>query len=96
MRDQINVEVARQYLELERSVEAIEVTEMGVEAAEEEFRSARQQFAEGVALSSQVLDAEYSYRTARARYAEAIVDYEIAQASVLNALGQIWGGSDEF
>lgn len=96
MRDQVNIEVARHYMELERSVEAIEVAAAGVEAAEEAFRSARQQFEEGVALSSQVLDAEYSYRMAQARHAEAVADYEIAQASVWNALGQIWGDDDEF
>lgn len=94
-REQVAVEVSRQYMELERAAEAIDVAANNVDAAEEAFRSTRQQFKEGTVLSEQVLDAENTYRKARARQAEAIADYKIAYASVLNALGQIWGNDDE-
>lgn len=89
-REQVTVEVARQYVELERAAEAIDVADASVKSAEETFRSARNQFEEGAALSTYVLDAEHAYRQAKARHAEAIADYEIARASVLNVLGNIW------
>ncbi|HLR32918.1 MAG TPA: TolC family protein, partial [Fodinibius sp.] len=58
------------------------------------YESTRSQFREGVVLSEQVLDAEYAYRKAQARHAQAIADYEIEYASVLHAMGQIWGEND--
>lgn len=89
-KEQARVEVSRQYLELERAAEAIDVAANSVDAAEEAFQSMRRQYKEGVALSEQVLDAEHAYRQAQSRHAEALADYEIAYAAVLNALGQIW------
>lgn len=94
-RDQVSVQVAREYLELERASKAIEVAASGVESAEESFEMSLRQFEEGTILSAQVLDAETAYRSAEARYAEAVADYEIARASVINILGQIWGENDE-
>lgn len=96
MREQVTVEVARHYLEMERAMEAIDVAAASVEAAEEAFRSAREQFKEGAILSEKVLDAEYAYRSAQARHAEAVADFEISQAAVLNTLGQIWHGENGF
>lgn len=96
MKNQINIEVARRYLELERSAEAVEVAASGAATAEEAFRSARVQYEEGVSLASHVLDAEYAYRSAQTRYASAVADLEIARASIWNALGHIWGDSNEF
>lgn len=94
MKDQVTVEVTRSYLEMERAAEAIRAAAENIEFAEEAYRMAQMQFNEGVALSTHVMDAEYDYRTAQTRYTEAIADFEIAQASVLNSLGKIWG-SDE-
>lgn len=91
MKEQVTVEVTRRYLELERAAEAIDVAAQGVESAEETFKSAQVQFEEGTALSEQVLDAEQAYRNAQANYARAIADFEIARASILNSLGQVWG-----
>lgn len=84
------VEVMQQFLEAQRALEAVAVVEQNVEEAEETLRMVRQQYAEGAALSSQVLDAEQAARTAQARYAQARADYAIARAALLNALGQVW------
>lgn len=94
-RDQVHLEATRQYLELERSMEAIEAAAENVEAAEEAYRSIRVQFDEGAALSTQLMDAEYDLRMAQARHTEAVSDYQIANAAILNALGQVWGGGND-
>ena len=93
-REQVAIDISRQYLELQRALKAIDVSENSVAAAAEAYESASRQFREGVILSEQVLDAEHAYRNAQARHAEAIADYEIEYASVLHALGQIWGEND--
>ena len=89
-RERVAVEVARLRLEVERATEAMGVAAENVGEAEESYRVVRQQFAEGVALSSDVLDAEEALRRANARRAEARADYAIARAAVLNALGRAW------
>lgn len=94
-RDQIKMEVAQHYLELERAMEAMEAASENIEAAEEAYRSVQNQYNAGTALSSHVLDAEYDRRTAQARYVGVVADYEIAQAALLKAIGQVWGGFDD-
>ena len=89
-KERIIMEVERDYLELERSEEAMEVAAANLKVSEAAFQMARDQFGEGVVLSSQVLDTEYSYRMAKARYVGAVSDYEIAKAAILKAVGQIW------
>jgi outer membrane protein TolC len=84
------VEVARQYLEVRRAAEALEVAGRAVRSAEESFRVARAQFTEGAALSADVLDAEQASRSARARRARAGAEYAVARARLLNAEGRVW------
>jgi outer membrane protein len=84
------VDVARQYLETQRATEALAVAAEHVEHAEESLRVTRRQWAEGVALSAQVLQAEAAYRHARARQARAQAEHAIARATLLRALGEAW------
>ncbi len=88
--EQLAVESARLRLEALRAAEAVGVAEQNVREAEESFRVVANQFAEGVALSAGVLDAEEALRRARARLADAMADKAIAEAAVLNSLGRVW------
>lgn len=89
-RERVTVGISRQYLELKRAVEAIKVAANSVEAAKEAYESMRRQYNAGAALSEQVLDAQHAYRKAEAHHAQAVADYQIAYAAILQALGQIW------
>jgi outer membrane protein len=89
-REQVRVNVARQHLEVLRSVEAVAAATRNVAAAEESYRVTRQQFDEGAALSSDVLDAEQAFRRAQANRAGALADYAVARATLLDALGRVW------
>lgn len=95
IKEQATIEVAQYYLELERSAEAIKVAEINVNSAEAALRLTINQFEEGVVLSTQVLDAEHAFRKSQSNYARVVADYEIAQAALLHATGQIWN-NDEF
>lgn len=86
----VAITVTRQYLEVQRAAEAVGVAAQIVEEAEETLRMVQQQYAEGAALSAQVLDAEQTARMAQARHAQALADYAIARAALLHALGQTW------
>jgi outer membrane protein TolC len=89
-RERAAVEITRRRLEVQRATEAVEVAGRNVAEAEESFRVARQQYAEGVATSADVLDAEQALRRGQARRAEALSDQAIARAAVLNATGRVW------
>ena len=89
-RDRVAVEVTRQHLEAQRAAEAVVVARQNVDGAEEALRVVRRQYAEGAALSAQVLDAEQALRRAEARSAQALADRAIARAALLNALGRVW------
>jgi outer membrane protein TolC len=90
LREQVTVDVARQQLEVLRAREAMNAAALNVSSASESFRVARQQFDEGAALSSDVLDAEQAYRRAESSRAGAVADFAIARAALLNALGRVW------
>jgi outer membrane protein TolC len=89
-REMAAVDVARHYLEAQRAREAVEVAALNVEQAAEGLRVTREQFEEGVVLSSQVLEAERAYREAQARAARAGADLGLGQAALRHALGRVW------
>ncbi len=89
-REQLSVAVMQRHLEMQRAALSIEAARSNESAAEESFRLVQQQYNEGVALATQVLDAEQALRLARARHLQARADYAIADAAVLEILGRVW------
>lgn len=89
-REQTAVDITARYLEVRHRAEAVEVAAQNVRAAEESLRVVRQQYAEGVALSEQVLSAEQAYRTAQTERARSLAGHAIARAGLQNALGEVW------
>jgi outer membrane protein len=89
-RRQAEVAASRRYLEAERAAEAVTVAAANVEQAGETLRVTRQQYFEGVVLSSDALAAEQAYQQAQARHARARAEYAIASAALLHAAGVVW------
>lgn len=89
-RQRIAVEVARQYLDVQRALEAVEAADRNVAQAEESLRVTRRQFEEGVVLAAQVLDAVQAQQSAQARRAQAVADLAIARAVLLRVMGRVW------
>ncbi len=87
-RDQVRLDVTRQFLDARRAQQVVAAADQNVESAEETLRMLRRQYARGAALSSDVLDAEQALRTAQARRARATADVAIARAAILRTLGQ--------
>ena len=84
------LEVNQRVLAVERAGLRVQVSEEHVEAATEAVRVTRQQYAQGAALNSDVLDAERALQTALARRAQAIADLAVAHAALLRSAGRIW------
>lgn len=74
-------------LNLAEANERLRVTEAAVAQAEESVALTRARFEQGLALATQLIDAETALTAARVRRAEALADQRIAIAALRKALG---------
>lgn len=88
LKDGITLEVTQNYLNVHQAQQRITLAEEGVRQAEESHRVTSTQFKEGLAQNTDLLDAEVALLRARTQYTQAIVDYELAQASLHKAVGE--------
>jgi outer membrane protein TolC len=82
----IDLEVEQARLDLQTANERLTVTEKSVEQAAESADLTRNRFEQGLALSTQLIDAESALVSARVRRAEAEADQSIAIAALRKAL----------
>ena len=83
----VNTEVQQARLALSEAAERLKVSERSVELAAESVKIIRGRFAAGLALSTQLIDAETALTAARVRRAEAEADERLAIAALRRALG---------
>ncbi|MCC6819327.1 MAG: TolC family protein [Verrucomicrobia subdivision 3 bacterium] len=83
----VNLEVEQARLGLEQATERLMVGDQSVAQAGESLALTRDRFAEGLALATQLIDAQTALTAARVRHAEAESDRQIAIAALRKALG---------
>lgn len=88
LKDGVTFEVMQNYLNIQQAKEKIAVAEQGVKQAEENSRMTSEKFKAGLALNSDVLDAETALLQARTNHTQALVDYELAEARLEKAIGK--------
>ncbi len=88
LRDGVTLEITQTYLNMQQAHDRIAVAEKGREQAEESYRVTKRRFNEGLALNSDMLDAEVALLQARTNYTQALVDYELAEARLDKAIGR--------
>ena len=82
----LDLELEKARLDLETATERLNVTSQAVAQASESAEITRSRFEQGIALSTQVIDAETALVGARVRRAEAEADQHIATAALRKAL----------
>jgi outer membrane protein TolC len=87
LKDAIHLEVTQSYLSMDESRERIGLAEKGVKEAGESYRITNEKFKSGVALNSDLLDAEAALLQAGWNHIQALVDHELAQARLQRAVG---------
>lgn len=87
LKDGIKLEVTQNYLTLQQNREKVAVAQQGVEQADENYRITNEKFKKGLALTSDLTDAETFQLQAKVNYISSVVDYEIAQARLLKSIG---------
>jgi outer membrane protein len=85
--DQIALEVTQCRLDLVNSRDKLRVAGLAVVQAEENLRETRERFKEGVALNTDVLDAEVDLLQSRLVRTQAAIDLVLDQARLEKALG---------
>lgn len=87
IQDAINVEVTQAYVTVKQSSEKIKVAKETVEQATENQRVTAQRFKNGIATSTDALDADFTLMQAKVNYTQALVDYEMVIARLVKAQG---------
>ncbi len=83
----IELEVNTAYLNLETADRQIETVKKGLETAEENLRVTNLLYKEGMATTTDVLDAQTDLTSARNKYYQALYDYQIAYAHLEKSAG---------
>lgn len=82
LRDGIILEVSQNYFALDEQRQAIKLAAENVAQAEENFRVTQDRFKAGLALNSDLLDAEVALLQAKINHSQALVDYEVLRAKL--------------
>lgn len=88
IKDNITLEVTQNYLNVNQAKQKIQISKQTVEQADENNRVTSDKFRNGLALSSDVIDAEVALLVAKTNYTNSIVDYELAKARLEKSIGQ--------
>ena len=88
IKDNITLEVTQNYLSVDQAKRKIDISELTVKQATENMRITSDKFKNGLALSSDVIDAETAQSTAKINYTNSIVDYELAKARLDKSIGK--------
>lgn len=83
----VTLETEQARIQLEDTIERLRVTEQEIALAEESAELTRDRFEEGLAISTQLIDAETALTAARVRRAESEVNRLLAIAALRKALG---------
>jgi outer membrane protein len=84
----VRLEVTSNYLSLLKARKSIEVTEEGVTQAEENYKVTNDKFKNGMALNTDLLDAEFALLQAKINHTQTLVNYELAIAKIRKSIGE--------
>ncbi len=88
LKDGITLEVTQGYLNILKAKERVLVSNQSVHQAEENYRVTNETFLNGLALNSDLLDAEFALLQAKTNYIQSLADYELAKASLEKSIGK--------
>jgi outer membrane protein len=88
LNDAVEIEVYQYYLTYKRAFEKVNVADLGVKQAEENYRIIREKYDTQVASSTDLIDAETALLLAKSNYVNSLVDYKIAKVNLDKAVGR--------
>jgi len=88
MRDNATLEVRKNQLDVRRAAKRIDVAREAIEQAEENSRSINEKYRNGLATSTDLLDASLAVLQAKTSYTGALVEHQIALARLDKSIGK--------
>ncbi len=88
LKDAVEIEVYQNYLTFKRANEKVNVAQLGVEQAEENYRTIREKYNTQIASSTDLIDAETALLLAKTNYNNSLVDYELAKVRLDKSIGK--------
>lgn len=88
IKDGVTLEVTQNFLNARQAREKLTIARLAVSQAEENNRITGEKFKNGLATSSDVIDAEVALLQAKTNYTNALVDYELATARLKKSSGE--------
>lgn len=88
LKDGVTLEVTQSYLNFKQAKQKIELSRLGVEQANENYRVTSEKFKSGLTTNSELLDAEVLLLQSKLQLTQALVDYELTQAKLEKAIGE--------
>ena len=88
LKDGIRLEVKEAILNLEEAKDQIALTELNLEEARENLEHTELRFEEGINTTSEVLEAETTFRQIKSNYYQALYDYNLAVVRQDKVLGR--------
>ncbi len=88
LKDGVSLEVTQNYLNLLKAKEKVLASNQSVHQAEENYRVTNETFKNGLALNSDLLDAEFALLQAKTNYIQSLADYELAKAGLEKSIGK--------
>jgi outer membrane protein len=88
MKENVSLEVKRYDLAKRRAKDKVDVAALAISQAEENVRSMQDKYRNGMATSTDVLDASVALLQARTNHTGALVEFEVARARLTRAVGE--------
>jgi outer membrane protein TolC len=87
-RREVKLEINQALLLVTEAEQKIAVTDNALKSAEEDFNLTKEKYNLGAASMLELLDANYSYKTAKSNQVQALYDYNLAIAQLEKAVGK--------
>ena len=88
-RELISLEVKKAVFRYNESIKKIEMTKSSLEQARENLETTKNNFEEGMAKSTDVLEAQSMWQEAYSDYIEAMTEYKLNKTKLMKASGQL-------
>jgi outer membrane protein len=88
LKDKVSIDVMRAHLNVKQSREKMRIARLAVGQAEENMRSTQEKYTQGLATSSELLDAEVALLQSRTSFTGALIQHEISNARLAWAVGE--------
>jgi outer membrane protein TolC len=88
IKDGITLEVTQNYLSFSQAQRKIEISELSVKQAEENLRVTNDKFKNGLATTTELVDAETALIGSKTNYTASVVDNELSKARLEKSIGK--------